>query len=61
MVLFSLLIFLSLRFKLLNNSKYSDIEILCEYEKKLHGCRAILAARSEEQYLIDYFIMGIMG
>ncbi|RIA82265.1 BTB/POZ protein, partial [Glomus cerebriforme] len=32
---------------LLNNSKYSDIEILCKDEKKLHGCRAILAARSE--------------
>ena len=32
---------------LLNNPKYSDIEILCEDEKKLHGCRAILAARSE--------------
>src|ERR1700722_7071676 len=32
---------------LLNNPKYSDIEILCENEEKLHGCRAILAARSE--------------
>ncbi|RGB33977.1 hypothetical protein C1646_815682 [Rhizophagus diaphanus] len=32
---------------LINNSKYSDIEILCEDEKKLYGCRAILAARSE--------------
>src|SRR6266496_6647430 len=32
---------------LINNPKYSDIEILCEDEKKLHGCRAILAARSE--------------
>src|SRR3954467_243254 len=32
---------------LLNNPKYSDIEILCKDEKKLHGCRAILAARSE--------------
>ena len=32
---------------LINNSKYSDIEILCEDEKKLHGCRAILAARSK--------------
>src|SRR3990170_1189936 len=32
---------------LINNPKYSDIEILCENEKKLHGCRAILAARSE--------------
>ncbi|RIA87100.1 BTB/POZ protein [Glomus cerebriforme] len=32
---------------LLNNPKYSDIEILCEDEKKLHGCKAILAARSE--------------
>src|SRR5207247_6602919 len=29
------------------NPKYSDIEILCKDEKKLHGCRAILAARSE--------------
>src|ERR1051325_372282 len=32
---------------LLNNPKYSDIEILCGDEKKFHGCRAILAARSE--------------
>ena len=32
---------------LLNNPKYSDIEILCEDKKKLYGCRAILAARSE--------------
>ncbi|GBC06505.1 hypothetical protein RclHR1_06890009 [Rhizophagus clarus] len=32
---------------LMNNPKYSDIEILCEDEKKLYGCRAILAARSE--------------
>ncbi|EXX64330.1 uncharacterized protein OCT59_001011 [Rhizophagus irregularis] len=32
---------------LINNPKYSDIEILCEDEKKLHVCRAILAARSE--------------
>ncbi|CAB5356764.1 unnamed protein product [Rhizophagus irregularis] len=32
---------------LINNPKYSDMEILCEDEKKLHGCRAILAARSE--------------
>ncbi|CAB4403530.1 unnamed protein product [Rhizophagus irregularis] len=32
---------------LVNNPKYSDVEILCEDEKKLHGCRAILAARSE--------------
>ena len=32
---------------LIDNPKYSDIEILCEDEKKLHGCRAILAARSE--------------
>src|SRR2546423_15275323 len=31
---------------LINNPKYSDIEILCK-DKKLHGCRAILAARSE--------------
>ena len=35
-----------LRF-LINNPKYSDIEILCGDEKKLYGCRAILAARSE--------------
>ncbi|CAI2178132.1 13034_t:CDS:2 [Funneliformis geosporum] len=35
-----------LRF-LLNNQKYSDIEIVCKDEKKLHGCRVILAARSE--------------
>ncbi|CAB5189615.1 unnamed protein product [Rhizophagus irregularis] len=32
---------------LINNPKYSDIEILCEDGKKLHCCRAILAARSE--------------
>jgi hypothetical protein len=32
---------------LVNNPKYSDIEILCEDEKKLYACRAILAARSE--------------
>ena len=32
---------------LINNPKYSDIEILCENEKKLYGCRAILAARSK--------------
>src|SRR6266498_5686795 len=32
---------------LINNPKYSDIEILCENEKKLYGCRAILAARSD--------------
>ncbi|GBB93283.1 hypothetical protein RclHR1_21410003 [Rhizophagus clarus] len=32
---------------LVNNPKYSDIEILCENGKKLYGCRAILAARSE--------------
>src|SRR5436305_7308488 len=32
---------------LINNPKYSDIEILCRDEKKFYGCRAILAARSE--------------
>ncbi|CAB4403676.1 unnamed protein product [Rhizophagus irregularis] len=32
---------------LVNNPKYSDIEIFCKDEKKLYGCRAILAARSE--------------
>ncbi|EXX68320.1 uncharacterized protein OCT59_020402 [Rhizophagus irregularis] len=32
---------------LIDNPKYSDVEILCEDEKKLHGSRAILAARSE--------------
>jgi hypothetical protein len=32
---------------LINNSKYSDIEILCKDKKILYGCRAILAARSE--------------
>ncbi|GBC28638.1 BTB/POZ protein [Rhizophagus irregularis DAOM 181602=DAOM 197198] len=32
---------------LVNNPKYSDVEILCKDEKKLHGCREILAARSE--------------
>src|SRR4051794_23928501 len=35
-----------LRF-LINNQKYSDLEILCEDGTKLYGCRAILAARSE--------------
>ena len=33
--------------RLINNPKYSDIEILCRNEEKLYGCRAILAARSE--------------
>ena len=32
---------------LVNNPKYSDIEILCGDERTLYGCRAILAARSE--------------
>jgi len=32
---------------LINNPKYSDVEILCGDGKKLHGCRVILAARSE--------------
>src|SRR5947207_8998888 len=32
---------------LINNPKYSDIEILCKDEERLYGCRAILAARSE--------------
>ena len=32
---------------LINNPKYSDIKIICENEKNLYGCRAILAARSE--------------
>ncbi|CAB4403440.1 unnamed protein product [Rhizophagus irregularis] len=32
---------------LINNKMYSDIEISCEDEKILYGCRAILAARSE--------------
>jgi hypothetical protein len=32
---------------LLNNPKYSDIEIICEDNKKLYASRAILAARSE--------------
>ncbi|RIA90752.1 hypothetical protein C1645_875900 [Glomus cerebriforme] len=32
---------------LINNPKYSDIEILCGDEKKLYCSRAILAARSE--------------
>src|SRR5438552_17761893 len=42
---------------LINNPKYSDIEILCEDEKKLHGCRAILAARSE---VFDRLLYGGM-
>ena len=32
---------------LINNPKYSDIEILCKDKERLYGCRAILAARSE--------------
>ena len=32
---------------LINNPKYSGVEFLCRDEKKLYGCRAILAARSE--------------
>jgi hypothetical protein len=32
---------------LVNNPKYSDVEILCGDKEKLYGCRAILAARSE--------------
>ena len=32
---------------LINSPTYSDIEILCKDRKKLYGCRAILAARSE--------------
>ncbi|RIA82004.1 BTB/POZ protein [Glomus cerebriforme] len=32
---------------LVNNQKYSDVEIICEDEKILYGSRAILAARSE--------------
>src|SRR6266542_3055153 len=32
---------------LINNPKYSDLLILCGDEKKLHGCKAILASRSE--------------
>ncbi|CAG8573459.1 11614_t:CDS:2 [Diversispora eburnea] len=32
---------------LVNNLKYSDIVITCAESVKLHGCRAILAARSE--------------
>src|SRR6266496_1953074 len=32
---------------LINNPKYSDIEILCEDEKKFYCYRAILAARSD--------------
>jgi len=31
---------------LINNPKYSDIEILCKDEKTLYGSRVILAARS---------------
>src|SRR6266496_1094857 len=32
---------------LIDNSKYGDIEIICEDGVKLYGCKAILAARSE--------------
>ncbi|POG79887.1 hypothetical protein GLOIN_2v1523866, partial [Rhizophagus irregularis DAOM 181602=DAOM 197198] len=47
-----------LRF-LINNPKYSDIEILCEDEKKLYGCRVILAARSEKSYETQIFFPKI--
>ena len=42
---------------LINNPKYSDIEILCGDKKKLYGCRAILAARSE---VFDRLLYGGM-
>ncbi|GBC03175.1 hypothetical protein RclHR1_00500023 [Rhizophagus clarus] len=32
---------------LIDNSKYSDIEIVCEDGVKIYGCKAILASRSE--------------
>ncbi|POG81374.1 BTB/POZ protein, partial [Rhizophagus irregularis DAOM 181602=DAOM 197198] len=32
---------------LINNPKYSDIEILCQDGKKIYGIRSILAARCE--------------
>ncbi|GET03755.1 BTB/POZ protein [Rhizophagus clarus] len=37
---------------LIDNKKYSNIEILCENEKKLHGSRAILATMSE-RFIIE--------
>ncbi|CAI2176187.1 18520_t:CDS:2 [Funneliformis geosporum] len=43
---------------LINNPKYSDVEILCKYEKNLHGCRAILAARSEVFYRLLFSRVG---
>jgi len=39
---------------LINNPNYSDIEILCKDEKKLYGCRVILAARSEVFHALLY-------
>ncbi|EXX58771.1 hypothetical protein RirG_194880 [Rhizophagus irregularis DAOM 197198w] len=39
---------------LINNPKFSDIEIFCENEKKLYGCRAILAVRSNVFYKLLY-------
>ncbi|CAI2176210.1 172_t:CDS:1 [Funneliformis geosporum] len=43
---------------LINNPKYSDIEILCKNERKLFGCRAILAARSEVFDRLLYIKVG---
>ncbi len=31
---------------IINNPKYSNIEIICKNEKKLYSCKAISAARS---------------
>ncbi|RIA87113.1 hypothetical protein C1645_828270 [Glomus cerebriforme] len=31
---------------LINHPKFSDIEILCKHKTRIHGCKAILAARS---------------
>ena len=42
---------------LINNPKYNDLEIICGDEKKLHGCRAILAARSE---VLDRLLYNVM-
>ncbi|GBC08013.1 hypothetical protein RclHR1_07860007 [Rhizophagus clarus] len=39
---------------LINNPRYYDIEILCEDEMKLYGCRMILAARSEVLHSLLY-------
>ncbi|CAB5189635.1 unnamed protein product [Rhizophagus irregularis] len=44
---------------IINNPKYSDLEILCEDEKKLYACRAILAASSAGmEIILEYIYTG---